>query len=289
MVRVELPIYPKSLNTKAQFCGDIKNITLAPDNDQNNLIEEAFNYKPEKELLYYNFKKLDNETLPVNNINNTSDSINIPIRVYSYADNLPANLISNINIKKYIVQLNPFNDGFAGGLTDFFCKDNINQKNFTLSFWFKPFNYAGVLNKEMLISDDVNNTYIYYKRDSRELILQTTFFKKTYKCLFNTNEFYNIMFSIDYITKRIYIKVINTQNEIVISDTISLIEYLPSEQKFNFNMMSLFMEYDLNSNTGSYYKNFFCGIIAFVKLDLKSYEIQQEEFDDYLLKSIKML
>ena len=146
--------------------------------------------------------------------------------------------------------------------------------------------YAGILNREILISDDVNSTYVYYKRDTKELVLQTIYFKKTYKCLFNNDNFYNITFSIDHITKRIYLKVINTLNEDIINEIIDLIEFINTDTKFNFNMMSLFVEYDINTNQ---YKNFFCGLIAFVKLDLKSYGIQMPEHDDYLLRSIKML
>lgn len=262
IVQLKVPVFPEKINTLQEFCGDIEKIALTRIQDEEAIFKDKFEAKPDNdETIYYNFQKLvDNNNKNINIEDDDDDDTNKFIsKVYSYNDNLPANIQgfgkNTINNYRLINTL-------SGGLTDFFCKNNIKDRNFTISFWFKRHTkiYDTHRNRHMLISDEVNRNYVYYNNSSNQLIFEYKDTKKVYN--YDIKDVYhNIIFSYDHSTNKLTLKLFDYKSKIFAIEDIIYID------SFNFNLMSIFCEYDFDNKK---YINNFYGELTQFKLYFKS-------------------
>jgi len=145
-------------------------------------------------------------------------------KVYSYKNNFPATILNK------------------NGLGNFFCRNNINQKNNTICFWFRPtFNRLSInRTRLMLVSDDVYKNYIYYNDITKQIIFDFGAANiKTYKVfdLIENNDYINFLISTDYINDEITIKLRRPNGKYIFQKSLYFKDY-------NFNLMSILTEYD---------------------------------------------
>jgi hypothetical protein len=137
---------------------------------------------------------------------------------------------------------NQFYQILDGYMDNFFCKDNLGNKDFTISLWL--YNVKCRNNNHSIISDDIGKNYIYYDADAGAIIINFagTSIRRIPIIL---KEWTNITFKHDKYMKTFYLIVQD------IKGARYNIEWVSSNK---FSLMSLFAEY--NYSTKKYYRNF---------------------------------
>lgn len=159
-------------------------------------------------------------------------------------------------------------------ITNFFCKESIKNKSFTMSFWLKRFdNELIVTNKErmVLISDTKYFNTIYYNNVDNSINLE---FAENYNIKLgysiSLDTWYQFVMKFDHISNTLSLYLNNINNSVT---TLIYKQKLPKQ--FNFNLISLLAEFDFTKKD---FTNYFVCAIGNMILDLKVIK------DDILLK-----
>ncbi len=162
---------------------------------------------------------------------------------------------------------NDFYTVFDGYMDNFFCKDNLQKKDFTVSIW--TYNVDCTSHRNIILSDDINDHYIYYDAVDDHVIID---FKdaETIIVPYVLNEWtqFTLRHSL-FISK--YELIIENSSTKVVHDIVTTKP---------FALMSIFAEYDYKSKR---YINQFQGLLSTVSIflntisDEKYYELHREQ------------
>ena len=137
---------------------------------------------------------------------------------------------------------NQFYQVLDGYMDNFFCKDNLGDKDFTISLWL--YNKGCRTNHHSIISDDIGKNFIYYDASAGKIVVD--FFGSP---VINTNmilkTWTNITLKHDKFSRTFYL---------VVQDIDGTRHNIEWKNKNKFSLMSLFAEY--NYITKKYYRNF---------------------------------
>ena len=139
-------------------------------------------------------------------------------------------------------------------VTNFYCKETILNKSFTMSFWIKRIDDSlAPINPErmVLISDTKYFNNIYYNKLTTELIIELNNKNQIIKIpkAMNGNTWYNIVLKFDHLLNRLKLFV-TSEDE---NDLQSLYVGSPISQ-FKFNLISLLAEFDfIKKDFSNYY------------------------------------
>jgi len=139
-------------DTTRTFCGvQILDIILSKlgSNTINYYIRSNLSFVPRNAQIVFDFK--------LYNGNQVFNTINAAGLSYS---GLNSSALQKADMYGNIIR-NEFYQVMHGYMDNFFCKDNLGDKDFTISLWIYNLSRTGE-GRQYIISDDVNNNYIYY-------------------------------------------------------------------------------------------------------------------------------
>lgn len=162
-------------------------------------------------------------------------------------------------------------------ITNFYCKESIMNKSFTMSFWFKRLDDSlAEINPErmVLISDTRYFNNFYYNKMTSEFILELNNKNQIIKIPKNliNGDWYNLIFKFDHLLNKFMIFITsepeNQLNSLYVGTPIS---------QFKFNLISLLAEFDFNKKD---FTNFYPCLIGNVIMDtnLIGNQILEDQF-----------
>jgi len=154
-----------------------------------------------------------------------------------------------------------FNDYYQvlhGTMDNFFCKENLKNKSFSVSFWL--WNISNTIGT--IISDDINDTYIKWNSSDSKIII---IFKDYVKIIpFVFNKWAHFVFSHEYYTNTYTLSIQNSNTK----ETVDIVNNI------QFNLMSLLSRYDYASKQ---YVEIFNGLLS--TLTIFDYKISDVEYN----------
>jgi len=146
-------------------------------------------------------------------------------------------------------------DGYLDG---FFCKDNLIETSFTIGFWIYPKSeYIMNANKRIILSDDINQNYIYYDTITSRFIID--FYNET------TVFIDHVLVKWTYVTFERFLYLGNYKLTIHQQDDIE--KHVILNTSSNFMLMSMGAEYVWDTKK---YENEFEGYIASISIFFKN-------------------
>lgn len=166
---------------------------------------------------------------------------------------------------------NQFYQMLDGYMDNFFCKDNLGNRDFSISLW--VYNKGCHTNHHSIISDDIGKNYIYYDAQAGKIVIDF-FGRRPINTDIILTEWTNIVLRYNKFLKTFYLVVHNIKG----------VRYNIEWKSTNkFSLMSLFAEY--NYSTKKYYRNFI-GYLSTISIFMSN--IDERTYKD-LYKNQKLL
>jgi hypothetical protein len=250
------------------FCGTLFDLGIT----NTKIIPEVYykfsllNFKPKTNIFipfeynifnkFYSVNDLGNEALEKSELSSTvKNYIESEFLKNNYNTELPFYIFNKyINIEPIFNNIEIFTNNFVtvsrnNYITNFFCKESIKNKSFTLSFWFKKASYENIdLNsktnvlREVIISDTMNFNTLYYDEIENKFIFEYMGInkKETIDFFYNIidGDWYNLIFRFNHISNELILFIGNEHEETLIKFIIPLVK------QFNFNLISICSEFD---------------------------------------------
>jgi hypothetical protein len=245
---------------------------------------------PDTHSVTYNYDSYDYVSRNNKNKNNNGDISIMTYKMGYYKNNFHMSLISGKlynsvgNVGDQFIETSatkqdctyygtvittPYCNIFDGYLENFFCKDNLIDKTFTMSFFICRYNstFVNDKTKEVIISDDLNNTVLYYDSLADKIILSHQD-SSVSMIMTNIDKWNHICVSYNHYTKQFDVKINN-----ILSLTMTIDK---------FALMTLFAEYNHNKRRSENRWAGYSANISIFNRILTSDEIQNLMDNQYL-------
>lgn len=146
---------------------------------------------------------------------------------------------------------NRFYQVLNGYMDNFFCRDNLKNTDFTISFWL--YNNNSKSNKHMMISDDINHNYIYYDASQGRIVIDFNGMQDKLFIPIILKSWVNVMFKRDRFQSKYYL---------IITEFNGKKHEIEFSSKSNFFLMSLLAMYDRDSKSYRYQFKGYMGALS---------------------------
>jgi len=155
---------------------------------------------------------------------------------------------------------NKFYQVFNGYVDNFFCKNNLENKDFTISLWLYKIIEIKKTRRHMILSDDLNQNYIYFDAIDNKLYMD---FGGVQNLFLHLDEWTHIVLKHTLYTNR-FVLTFQKMNDL----ETQAIAITANKQ---FSLMSIFAEYDYESKQ---YINEFNGLLSSISIFLTDIDTQ---------------
>ncbi len=243
----------------SSFCGKIIDIILSKTGNYTDdyYVKSMMSYVPRTAGILFDFK-VSNGNKVFNTITQAGSTFVKNNNMLVSQDSVTAQSMQKATFYGNI-KSNAYYQVLDGMMDNFFCKENLVGKNFTISFWL--WNKGNLLGRHMIISDDINHNYIYWDNTNSRLVVS----------IGDTEDY--IYFTFD---KWCLIQLSHNlfTNKYVLSVNLGVKKTKIIIDPIQFHFMSLLAEYDYNSKQ---YINKFDGLIGAVTI--YNYAINDSEYN----------
>lgn len=238
----------------SSFCGTILDVILTKTGNFSNefYIKSMMSYIPRTASVIFDFGVTKGDQV-YNTINQNGLRFikNINSFNLTSTDGVPIPSVKQRSTYYGNIKSNSFYQVLDGYLDNFFCKENLVGKNFTISAFF--YKKTDILNnKHMLLCDDINNNYIFYNSIDKEVVVNIDGIIE--KMVVNINKWFHLTLQHDLYNNKYIITVQEEDQELQLKTIIT---------KKQFYLMSIGSEYNYKSKD---YENMFNGYIGCVSI-----------------------
>jgi len=244
-------------NGTASFCGTILDVITSKSGRKTLSYYKRSNlsYVPKTSSIVFDFSLFDGGLVRnvanrvglgyAKEINELDDRFNAPTKL--------SNQIATGTGK--VVSLPKFYQCFDGYVDNFFCKDNLIGKDFTISIWAYSKNNAGT--RHILIADDINNIFVYYDAFAHKIVMDV---QGTKEIVYITLDYWTqITFKHSLLSNNYHLTVHKLAHGNIAETRTNLV----IKHKAQFALMSIFAEYDHKTRL---YGNRFNGLLSTITI-----------------------